>query len=234
MTIGLPESSLAEMISDVEDSLPSHIKVAYLPNFGMVRLRLSGIGGDEKELNTEIESFAQRILKIVDPKYIGATEDIRPEQIIGKLLTEKKQTLSTAESCTGGYISHLITSIPGSSNYFTGSLIAYSNHIKINHLGVRAHTIKNFGAVSEECVKEMAAGIKAHFQTDFSVSTTGIAGPDGATPEKPVGLVWLAVAGPLGIVTRKIMANGERLSVIERTTIVAFDMLRKAILGISS
>lgn len=230
VTIGLPESTLADMIAEIEDSLPKHIKLAYLPNFGLVRLRLSGIGKDEQILNVEIEDYASQILEIVPKVNIGATEDLKPEEIIGKLLTNTKQTLAIAESCTGGYISHLITTVPGSSEYFIGSLIAYSYQIKINNLGVKAETLEKHGAVSEECVREMVSGIKTHFKTDFAVSTTGIAGPGGATSDKPVGLVWIAVAGPKGIVTRKIMANGERINVIERTALVALDMLRREIL----
>lgn len=230
VTIGLPESTVADMISEVEDGLPKHIKLAYLPNFGMVRLRLSGIGNDEILLKNEIENYASQILAIVPSINIAATDDLKPEEIIGQLLTKTKQTLAIAESCTGGYISHLITTVPGSSQYFIGSLIAYSYQIKINNLGVKAETLEKHGAVSEECVKEMVIGIKNHFKSDFAVSTTGIAGPGGATPDKPVGLVWVAVAGPNGIETRKIMANGERINVIERTTLVALDMLRRSIL----
>ncbi len=230
VTIGLPESNIADMIEAVEDNLPKHIKLAYLPNFGLVRLRLSGIGNDEQVLKLEIEKYVSQILKIIPEINIGATDDLKPEEIIGKLLTDKKQTLATAESCTGGYISHLITTVPGSSEYFIGSLIAYSYQIKINFLGVKPETLTKFGAVSEECVREMAEGIKTRFETDYAICTTGIAGPGGATPEKPVGLVWIAVAGPKGIITRKIIANGERINVIERTAIVALDMLRRMIL----
>ena len=230
VTIGLPESTLADMIAEIEDSLPKHIKLAYLPNFGLVRLRLSGIGKDEQILNVEIEDYASQILEIIPKENIGATEDLKPEEIIGKLLTNTKQTLAIAESCTGGYISHLITTVPGSSEYFIGSLIAYSYQIKINNLGVKAETLEKHGAVSEECVREMVSGIKTHFKTDFALSTTGIAGPGGATSDKPVGLVWIAVAGPKGIVTRKLIANGERINVIERTALVALDMLRREIL----
>lgn len=228
--IGLPESTLADMIAEVEDSLPGHIKLAYLPNFGLVRLRLSGIGKDKNILHGAIEDYASQILEIIPKENIGATEDLKPEEIIGKLLTNTKQTLAIAESCTGGYISHLVTTVPGSSEYFIGSLIAYSYQIKINNLGVKAETLEKYGAVSEECVREMVEGIKKNFKTDFAISTTGIAGPGGATADKPVGLVWIAVAGPHGIVTRKIIANGERINVIERTSLIALDMLRREIL----
>lgn len=228
--IGLPESTLADMIVNVEDALPKHIKLAYLPNFGLVRLRLSGIGKDKNTLKAEIEDYASQILEIIPNENIGATEDLKPEEIIGKLLTNTKQTLAIAESCTGGYISHLVTTVPGSSEYFIGSLIAYSYPIKINGLGVKAETLEKYGAVSEECVREMVIGIKNNFKTDFAISTTGIAGPGGATVDKPVGLVWIAIAGPNGIVTRKIMGNGERINVIERTSLVALDMLRREIL----
>jgi nicotinamide-nucleotide amidase len=230
VTIGLPESTLANMIAEVEDSMPNHIKLAYLPNFGLVRLRLSGIGKDKNILQSSMEDYASQILEIIPKDNIGATEDLKPEEIIGKLLTNTKQTLAIAESCTGGYISHLVTTVPGSSEYFIGSLIAYSYQIKINNLGVKAETLEKYGAVSEECVREMVEGIKKNFKTDFAISTTGIAGPGGATADKPVGLVWIAVAGPHGIVTRKIIANGERINVIERTSLIALDMLRREIL----
>lgn len=230
VTIGLPESTLADMIAEVEDSMPNHIKLAYLPNFGLVRLRLSGIGKDKNILQSSMEDYASQILEIIPKDNIGATEDLKPEEIIGKLLINTKQTLAIAESCTGGYISHLVTTVPGSSEYFIGSLIAYSYKIKINNLGVKAETLEKYGAVSEECVREMVEGIKKNFKTDFAISTTGIAGPGGATADKPVGLVWIAVAGPHGIVTRKIIANGERINVIERTSLVALDMLRREIL----
>jgi nicotinamide-nucleotide amidase len=230
VTIGLPESTLADMIAEVEDSMPNHIKLAYLPNFGLVRLRLSGIGKDKNILQSSMEDYASQILEIIPKDNIGATEDLKPEEIIGKLLINTKQTLAIAESCTGGYISHLVTTVPGSSEYFIGSLIAYSYQIKINNLGVKAETLEKYGAVSEECVREMVEGIKKNFKTDFAISTTGIAGPGGATADKPVGLVWIAVAGPHGIVTRKIIANGERINVIERTSLVALDMLRREIL----
>jgi nicotinamide-nucleotide amidase len=177
-----------------------------------------------------MEDYASQILEIIPKDNIGATEDLKPEEIIGKLLINTKQTLAIAESCTGGYISHLVTTVPGSSEYFIGSLIAYSYQIKINNLGVKAETLEKYGAVSEECVREMVEGIKKNFKTDFAISTTGIAGPGGATADKPVGLVWIAVAGPHGIVTRKIIANGERINVIERTSLVALDMLRREIL----
>ncbi len=231
VTIGIPESTLADRISEVEDGLPQHIKLAYLPNFGLVRLRLSGIGTDENALRTEIETYASQLLAIIPPANTAATDDLKPEEIIGQLLSHSKQTLAIAESCTGGYISHLITTVPGSSEYFIGSLIAYSYPIKINNLGVKAETLEHYGAVSEECVREMVEGIKDKFKADFAISTTGIAGPGGATPDKPVGMVWIAVAGPKGIVARKIMANGERINIIERTSLMALDMLRREILG---
>jgi nicotinamide-nucleotide amidase len=134
VTIGLPESTLADMIAEVEDSMPNHIKLAYLPNFGLVRLRLSGIGKDKNILQSSMEDYASQILEIIPKDNIGATEDLKPEEIIGKLLINTKQTLAIAESCTGGYISHLVTTVPGSSEYFIGSLIAYSYKIKINNV----------------------------------------------------------------------------------------------------
>ncbi len=230
---GLPESTLANKISEVENNLPPHIKLAYLPHFGIVRLRLSGKGNDADLLKEEIETFGKQILEKLDKKDIVATDDLTPQEIVGSLLLENGQTLSIAESCTGGHISHLITTVPGSSQYFIGSLIAYSYEVKMNDLNVKATTLEKFGAVSEECVVEMANGIKKKFKTDFAISTTGIAGPGGATDDKPVGMVWIAVATPNAVITRMIMGNGERLNVIERTSVTALDMLRRSIIGLN-
>ncbi len=230
VVLGMPESDVADKIADVEDNLPEHIKLAYLPNFGMVRVRLSGIGVDESILKQEIEQYFLDIQSMLPSSNIAATDDLKLEEIVGLLLTSKKQSLAIAESCSGGYISHLITSVPGSSDYFVGSLIAYSYQIKMEILGVNQQTLLEYGAVSEACVKEMVMGIKNKFGSDFAISTTGIAGPGGATPDKPVGTVWIAVAGPQGLKTRKIIGNGERMNVIERTALVALDMLRCMIL----
>ncbi len=230
VVFGMPESDVADNIALVEDNLPEHIKLAYLPNFGMVRVRLSGTGANELKLRNEIDSYSSEIVRLLPSKHIGATNDFKLEEIIGQLMSAKNQTLAIAESCTGGYISHLITSVPGSSAYFIGSLIAYSYQVKTDMLGVSQQTLLAYGAVSEECVKEMVLGIKNKVNSDFAISTTGIAGPGGATNDKPIGTVWIAVAGPHGIETRKIMGNGERINVIERTAMVALDMLRHMIL----
>jgi len=231
LTMGLPESSLAERVSKVEDSLPKHIKLAYLPNFGMVRLRLSANGKIYDELEREIENYFKQLLEVIPPTNIAALEDLKLEAIVGQLLTAKTQSLSIAESCTGGYIAHLITAIPGSSQYFNGSVTAYSNQVKIDLLGVKEETLSKYGAVSEEAVIEMAEGVRNILKSDYSISTSGISGPGGATPDKPLGLVWIAVAGPQGVETRKLIANGERINVIERAAINALDMLRKMIVA---
>lgn len=232
VTIGLPESTISSMLHEFELKLPSNIKLAYLPNFGMVRLRLSGIDFEEQKLIAEMQIQASGILKIIEPGFIAATDDLKPEQIVGNLLKSKGQTVSIAESCTGGYISHQLTSIPGSSAYFQGSVIAYANSLKVNQLGVSQETIEKYGAVSEVCAIQMAEGAKNYLNSDYAISTTGIAGPDGGSEEKPVGLVWIAVAGPKETKTRKLMANGERFNIIERASLVALDMLRKAILEV--
>lgn len=228
--IGIPESTLADLVSKVEDSLPPNIKLAYLPHFGMVRLRLSGNGENKEVLEGELEQFQNELIKCIPPHQLAAIGDLKPEQIVGAILKEKKQTLSLAESCTGGYISHLITGVPGSSAYFMGSVIAYDNQVKIDQLGVKLETIMQYGAVSEQCAIEMAEGIREKTKTDFSISTTGVAGPSGGTDEKPVGLVWMAVSGPQGTVTRKILANGERNNIIERASLMSLDLLRRHIL----
>ncbi len=232
VTIGLPESTISSMLHEFELKLPSNIKLAYLPNFGMVRLRLSGIDFEEQKLIAEMQILVSEILQIIEPSFIAATDDLRPEQIVGNLLKAKGQTVSIAESCTGGFISHQLTTISGSSNYFQGSVIAYANSVKINQLGVSKAIIETHGAVSEECAIQMAEGAKKYLNSDYALSTTGIAGPEGGSAEKPVGLVWIAVSGPKGTKSRKLMANGERFNIIERASLVALDMLRRAILEV--
>ncbi|MCB9251045.1 MAG: CinA family nicotinamide mononucleotide deamidase-related protein [Flavobacteriales bacterium] len=230
MVIGIPESTLSKMIETIEDGLPEHIKLAYLPHYGLVRLRLSGISRDREHLNNEIKSIQEDLLKILPAQNLLSLKDEKQPEIIGRLLINSKQTLSAAESCTGGYVSHLITSIAGSSEYFKGSVVSYSNEIKNHILGVQESTLVQFGAVSEECVKEMVTGVQDRFKTDYAIAITGIAGPGGGTADKPVGLVWLAVRSTKGMQTRKIIGNGERMNIIERASLNILEMLRQEIL----
>jgi len=153
------------------------------------------------------------------------------EGVVAKLLKEKHLTVATAESCTGGYVAHLLTSIPGSSEYFIGSVVAYSNEIKIKELDVKEETLMEYGAVSEEVVKQMALGIQDHFRTDYSIAVSGIAGPDGGTADKPVGLVWIAVAGSSGVVANKYLFGDNRERNIRRAALQALNLLRKTILN---
>lgn len=229
VTAGIGESFLAKKIESVEDSLPKHIKLAYLPHFTSVRLRFTARGENVETLQAELNAIAKQVKELVG-EYVIAEEDIKLEQLIGRLLKERSQTLATAESCTGGYIAHLVTSVPGSSAYFMGSVVSYDNKVKISQLGVKPDTLATVGAVSSETVEQMARGVIELLGTDYAIATSGIAGPDGGTPEKPVGTVWIAVANKHKVLPLKFNFHGTRQAVIERTAITALNMLRKLIL----
>ena len=229
MTYGTFEARLAEILTDFESALPSNIKLAYLPSSGVIKLRLTGTGNEYKPLEEKMNRQVQILYKTI-PELIYAENEESLEFVIGRLLTEKKCSLSTAESCTGGEIAHLITSIPGSSNYYKGSVIAYHNSVKKDLLGVSEESISRYGAVSEEVVKEMAAGSRARFNTDFSVATSGIAGPDGGTDLKPVGTFWMAVASENGIVAEKRVFGNDRITNIKRFSLAALNLLRLQII----
>lgn len=228
MTTGVGESFLADKISDWENNLPEYIKLAYLPSPGVVRLRLSAYGKDRELLENKVKEET-KVLSSLISEYIFSFNNETIEQVIARLLKEKNKTLSIAESCTGGYISHLITSISGSSFYYMGGLIAYSNEIKTQSLNVSTETIKTHGAVSEEAVKQMAVGIMNKFKTDFSVATSGICGPEGGSPDKPVGTVWIAVSSKTGVEAKHFMFGDKRDRNIVRASIAALNMLRKEI-----
>jgi nicotinamide-nucleotide amidase len=230
LTQGIPESRLAEMIENWEDNLPENIKLAYLPKPGIVRLRLSAVGSDKKEINHAIETEIEKLKKII-PNNIFGFDDEDLSIVIGKLLREKKQTLSTAESCTGGYIAHLITSIAGSSDYYKGSVVAYANEIKEQLLGVQEKSLVKYGAVSEVVAREMAQQVREKFGTDFSIATSGIAGPGGGTKEKPVGTTWIAIATPDKILAELFHFGEHRERNIIKTAQTALNMLRKEISG---
>lgn len=232
LTQGIGESFLADKINDWENSLQKvNIKLAYLPSPGIVRLRLSTSGNDEKSLLKIVDKKIEELHSII-PKYIFGYEEDKLEEIIGKLLIENKKTLSTAESCTGGYIAHRITSVPGSSAYYKGSVVSYSNEVKVSLLGVSEETILEYGAVSEQVVREMAEGVQKKFKTDFAIACTGIAGPEGGTAEKPVGTVWIAIATPgsRNIKTKKFLFGDNRTRNIQITSITALNMLRKEVI----
>ncbi len=230
-TQGMGESMLAEKIQDWETSLPSHIKLAYLPQPGIVRLRLSGVAKDPAILDKELDDQLARLRKII-PDLIFAEGETTLEKVVGELLHSKGASLSTAESCTGGYIAHLITSISGSSRYFKGSVVAYANEIKTDVLGVKKDTLLRHGAVSGQTVKEMAEGIRKKYISDYSISVSGIAGPDGGSDEKPVGTTWIAVAGPDKTLVKKFVFGKNRERNIRLAAVTALNMCRKLIAGI--
>jgi nicotinamide-nucleotide amidase len=224
LTAGEGESYLAEKIADIENSLPAFIKLAYLPKLGQVRLRLSAYGDDENLLHTKVEEFTERIVRRVGSSVI-ALEDIPLEKAILNYMSEKELTLSTAESCTGGYIAHLITQHAGSSKVFFGGAVSYSYELKESILGVKNETLWQYGAVSRETVTEMVEGALLNFKSDYAIAVTGIAGPGGGTPEKPVGTVWIGVASAGKTITKKFQFGNKRQQNIERTAIAALNML---------
>ena len=224
LTVGEGESFLATRIADIEDSLPKYIKLAYLPKLGQVRLRLSGQGDDEQSLRDAIEQYAAKIVARVSEN-VAAEEDIALEKSILDFMAERNLTLSVAESCTGGYISHLFTQHAGSSKVFFGGTVSYSNQLKESILGVKNETLDKYGAVSEETVVEMVEGALRNFKSDYAIAVTGIAGPDGGTADKPVGTVWIAVASAQKTVQKKFTFGSKRLQNIERSASAALFML---------
>ena len=230
LTQGIPESMLAEKIENWENELPGNVKLAYLPSPMAVRLRLSAMGTDKSILETLVETEIDK-LKLIIPAYIFGYNNETMAEVIGRILKQNGKTLSVTESCTGGYISHLITSVAGSSQYYNGSVTAYSNEVKEQILGVSHKTLLEFGAVSEQVAREMAIGARQVLNSDFAVATTGIAGPDGGTDEKPVGTIWIAVAGEDKVIARKYVFGNNRERNILRSSQTALQLLRKVILG---
>jgi len=224
LTVGEGESFLAERIADIEDSLPAYIKLAYLPKLGQVRLRLSGYGDDEVFLKNQVNEYAQKLIERI-ANVVVAEEDIPLEKAILNFMEQKGLTLSLAESCTGGYISHLFTQHPGSSKVFLGGAVTYSNSLKESILGVKSETLEQYGAVSKETAVEMVEGALRNFESDYAIAVTGIAGPDGGTPEKPVGTIWVAVAKLNKTLVKKLTFGNKRRQNIERSTISALNML---------
>ncbi len=225
---GIPESTLAEMLNEFEQSMPNFIKLAYLPSVGRIRLRFTGRGNDKGVLEGAIDELMVPLTAIVG-KSILAYDDLSSVEMIAAVFTKQKLTLSTAESCTGGNIAHQITKLPGSSNYFKGSVVAYHNEIKINFLDVDPMLLGQFGAVSQGVVEQMANGARARLNSDYAVATSGIAGPDGGSKEKPVGTIWIAVAGPFGIVSECFNFGSLRERNIIRSTEMALVMLKRMV-----
>lgn len=230
LTAGIGESFLADFIKVEEAALPSFIKLAYLPNSGMVRLRLTATGDDKAEilslLNHHFDLFKEKV-----KDYLVTDEDLPLEIVVGQQLRAKGKTLATAESCTGGYIAHLLTSTPGASAYYKGSVVSYDNSIKTNVLNVPKSILQAVGAVSEETVKIMAESVLKIMDTDYAIAVSGIMGPDGGTIEKPVGMVWIAVAKKGETVTKCFNFRHTRERNVQLTAINALNMLRIANCG---
>jgi nicotinamide-nucleotide amidase len=218
---GYPESALAIKIADWENALPDTIHLAYLPNYQIVKLRLSGSSTDELALEFEINRQISQLTQLLGEAII-AYEDLPLEVLIGKVLKEKKMTIATAESCTGGNIAHKITEIAGSSQYFKGAVVAYDNDVKTQVLRVNPNTISTEGAVSAHVVEEMAVGVRKLMHTDIAITTSGIAGPTGGSDEKPVGLVWIGISTPEITTSRMFQFGKKRIENIERSTQSAF------------
>lgn len=230
LTANVPESIISEQLTDFEDNLPSYIKLAYLPNYNFVRLRLTAKYSGVTDLNKEVENLAEKIKTILGEVVISE-EDITIQQLVGKILKQRKQTMSLAESCTGGYVAHMITSVAGSSAYFPGSVVTYSYENKTEVLGVDSEILWQVGAVSEEVVEKMAKSVRQKYDTDYSLALSGIAGPDGGTKDKPVGTVWIAVCSRDRIYSKKYQLKGNRIQNIERSGHLGLEMLRKLIVG---
>jgi nicotinamide-nucleotide amidase len=229
-TIGVGESFLAAKIADWEDALPSHIRLAYLPHFGQVKLRLTGTGADQSVLLAELQEQIDLVLPVIGENVFGYDTD-ELETVIGTMLQQSGATVGTAESCTGGFLASQITSVPGSSSYFEGSVVSYSNKVKEKVLGVSEKTLATYGAVSEQTAREMAEGARRVLNTTYALATTGIAGPDGGTTEKPVGTVWIACATPDGTETQLLKLSSTRKINIELTATFALNLLRKVIIS---
>ncbi len=221
---GIGESFLSDKLEGFEANLPRGISLAYLPKGGTIRLRLTAKGADRNKVTDMLGKQTELLLASVKDYFMGFECDNLAETL-GERLSENGKTVATAESCTGGNIAHLITLVAGSSRYYKGSVVSYANEVKEKVLGVRAGDLQQYGAVSEEVVKQMAEGVKRLLKTDYAIATSGIAGPSGGSDEKPVGTVWIAVAGERGCVAEKFLFNTTRDNFIERTSNQAILML---------
>ncbi|MBU2904492.1 MULTISPECIES: competence/damage-inducible protein A [Arenibacter] len=230
ITYGIGESSLADRISSVEDNLPSMVKLAYLPSLGSVRLRLSAKGNNSEQLNDLVDIEAKKIRNLLGDLVLGEAGDEPVESVIAQLLTKKGMTLGTAESCTGGKIAQQITSIPGASAYFKGSIVSYATETKIEVLKVSKTTIDQFSVVSAEVAVEMATNLQKMLKTDFAIATTGNAGPTKGDSDAEVGTVFIAVVSPKATVVEKYRMGSQRERIVQKTVNKAFEMLQKEIL----
>lgn len=229
-TVGIGESWLADLIQDWENGLPSHLKLAYLPSLGHVKLRLTGFGIDKEKIQSEIMTQIEGVLPKIQ-KYVYGYNEETLQTAIAKLLIQSDKTIALAESCSGGYVSHLITTVPGSSRYFQGSIVPYHNVFKTALLGVKTETLETQGAVSEETVLQMALGVQNRFQSDFGLASTGVAGPDGGSEEKPVGTVWIACVGNGLSKAKKLQLTQDRMLNIQLTAVAVLNLLRTCITG---
>ena len=226
LVYGFPESTLALKIADCENELPEFISLAYLPNSGIIKLRLSGLSDDMLVLEFSMNQQIDKLSQLLGSAIVGY-EDIPIEQIVGNILIEQGKMVATAESCTGGNIAHSFTSIPGSSNFYKGSLVAYSNDVKINILQVSADEIEENGAVSQIVVEQMATGVRKLLKSDVAIATSGIAGPGGGTVDKPVGTVWIAVCSEDTLLSREFHFGSLREQNIIRATQASILMLKE-------
>jgi nicotinamide-nucleotide amidase len=224
MVYGVPEARLSDELEGFETALPQGVSLAYLPNHGIIRLRLTGFDSAE-----EVEEQFIKLSKIVKP-YLVAIEDLPYEQVIGNLLKRKKANIAVSESCTSGYLSHLLTKHAGSSAFFKGGLVAYQNEVKSEILQVRKDLLKKHGAVSELVVRDMALNTLQMFDADYAIAISGIAGPDGGTPDKPVGTVWIAAASSKRLATKLLQTSGTRQVIIVRAAYAALNLLQREIL----
>lgn len=226
LTVGVGESFLADKLESIENQLPQHIKLAYLPKLGQVRLRLSSYGNNAELLKTEVDAYIEKIAAAIPDNWV-AKEDIPLEKVILNIMQSRGLTLSVAESCTGGAISQLFTQHAGCSSVFMGGAITYSNQLKTSILDVKPETLKTHGAVSEATINEMVTGALVNFNTDYAIAVSGIAGPDGGQPDKPVGTVWIAVANKNKTIAQKFVFGNKRQQNIERSAVNAFHLLYK-------
>lgn len=230
ITYGLGESSLADRLEDFEKHLPGFVKLAYLPNFGKVRLRLSAKGKDKAEVDRAIEEQVGRLLPLIEDIFVGFEGEDSLESTVGKLLLANNKTLATAESCTGGTIASMITSVPGASKYFLGSVVCYNERIKTEILGVHPETIQEYTVVSEQVAREMAVNIKQLYKSDYAVSVTGNAGPTTDHTDKSLGVVFIGLAGPFGVFVEEFNFGQPREKVIKRASVKALELLRRELL----
>lgn len=232
LTMGLGESWLSERIEAWENALPPQLRLAYLPSPGRVRLRLSAFGQNKKKLQRILDQEVNKLVALIPELVFGYDTDTI-ESVVGDLLRQQGKTISTAESCTGGLIAHKLTSIAGASDYFLGSVIAYSNQVKMATLGVEKSVLETHGAVSSQVVEQMATGCLKVLRTDYAIAVSGIAGPTGGSQQKPVGTVWIAIASPEGVKSKRFSFGHNRQRNIEISANTALNLLRNSLLNSS-